>query len=73
MIGGIKIGPWLKDPMDKCKVLNDGEPAGGFRYRLCVDLINKFTKKLGSLAKDYQNNEIIRVEFIRSAGTLSST
>ncbi len=72
-IGNFTIGPWLKEPMDICKVPDDANPAGGFRYQLCVDLINRFTQKLESLAEKYQDNSIIRIKLIRSAGTLLPT
>lgn len=65
-----KFGPWLKRPMDKCKVRNPDKPHDGLRRKLCIDLIDKFTRELERLADEYKSNQLVSIQIIRSAGTL---
>lgn len=65
-----KFGPWLKRPMDKCKVQDPDKPHDGLRRKLCINLIDKFTQELERLANEYKNNQFVSIKIIRSAGTL---
>ncbi len=68
-----KFGPWLKEPMETCKVNDKEAPLGGLRREICFDLINKFTEELKRLADEYKGNQFVSVQIINSAGTLDDS
>jgi hypothetical protein len=59
--------------MNTCNVNTSANPTVGLRHEICVDLINRFHKKLNKLSDFYQNHPCVKVEVINSAGTLEET
>ena len=68
-----KFGPWLKKPMETCKVNDQEAPLGGLRRQICFNLIDKFTAEIEKLADEYKGNPFVDVQVTNSAGTLDDS